>query len=111
MLVFLAFFSFYFYLFGGLPARFSDRAPPPGEDEGEYPNPARETLLAACAALLMTFALQAFWVMTASLQKIVPLTGLDLQPISISTISVISFFVILLGAVALAHSHADTPAG
>jgi hypothetical protein len=110
LLVFIAFFSLYFYLLGGLPARLSDRGPPPGEEPAEYSDRGRETLMAACAALVVTFALQALWVMTASLQKVVPLTGLDLQPISISTISVISFFIVLLGSVALAHSNADAPA-
>jgi hypothetical protein len=111
--IFLAFFAFYYHLFDGLKLSFAARGALGDEEPGEedFYARAREILLAACGALILTFALQALWVMTASLQKIVPLTGLDLQPISISTISVLSFVVVLLGSVALAHSYLDVRTG
>lgn len=103
--VFIAFCVFYYHLFDGLRVRFA----PQGDAEGG--GRARDTLLAACGALVLTFALQSLWVMTASLQKIIPLTGLDLLPISVSTISVLGFVGVLFGSVALAHSHADAADG
>jgi len=106
--VFFAFFAFYYHLFDGLKTSYASRFVPGDDYDGEgYFDRARETLLAAGGSLILTFALQAAWVMTASLQKIVPLTGLDLQPISVSTISVLSFIVILLGTVTLAHTYRE----
>lgn len=64
----------------------------------------RRLLLIIVGSLILTFAGQAMWVASATLQSIIPLTGLDLQPISTSSISVLSFFMVLLGSVALAHS-------
>lgn len=61
----------------------------------------RLALLRSSAALVLTFAAQALWVIMANLLYLVPFTGLDLQPISASTISILSFFVVLLGSAGL----------
>jgi hypothetical protein len=68
----------------------------------------RRFLLNLSAALVLTFAFQALYVISATLQNHVPFTGLDLQPVSTSAISVISFFVVLLGSVALTHTFNQT---
>lgn len=106
--VFLAFFVFYYYVFEGLKQSFAARQQAAEAGEGAGGDRARALLAAASSALVLTFALQALWMITASLERVVPLTGLDLQPVSVSTISVVSFFVVLLGAVTLAHTHNET---
>ena len=65
---------------------------------------ARRILIASAAAIGVTYGLQALWVITAALQKSIPLTGLDLQPISTSNISLVSFFGVLISSVAVAHN-------
>jgi hypothetical protein len=64
----------------------------------------RSILLIFGGALILTFALQALWVMLATLVSLIPFTGLDLQPISSSAIAVLSFCIVLLGSVALIHT-------
>lgn len=98
---------FYDLLFKGLYQTLLAPKEPAKDDDGAAQNAhsqERRLLLIMVGALILTFAGQAMWVASATLQSIIPLTGLDLQPISTSSISVLSFFLVLLGSVALAHS-------
>lgn len=114
-LLMFGFWLFYNQLFFGLyEAFFPGRVAVAGSDRGRS-SPAepveeksRSILAVFTAALVSTFALQTLWVSVATLQGAVPLTGLDLQPISTSAISVLSFFIILLGSVALSHNIMQT---
>jgi hypothetical protein len=103
-LLLLAFALFYNYLFGGLyQTLFAGKQNSDITAVNDNGGP-RDILLLFGGALILAFAAQALWVVLATLLSFVPLTGLDFQPISASTISILSFFVILLGTVALAHT-------
>lgn len=65
----------------------------------------RQVLVIVSVSLLVVSIVQTLWVATAALQGLVPMTGLDLQPISASRISLQNFFVALLGSVAVAHTN------
>lgn len=47
---------------------------------------------------------QLLWVFTATLLPLIPFSGLDLQPISASVISILGFMILLLGSVAWVHN-------
>lgn len=103
VLLLLAYALFYNYLFGGLyQALFAGKQN--NVTTAISGGGSREILLLFSGALILAFAFQALWVVLATLLSFVPLTGLDFQPISASTISILSFFVILLGSVAQAHT-------
>jgi cell division protein FtsW (lipid II flippase) len=80
----------------------------PPLSDGIEPSPAgqamRQLLMVISGTIVVTFAVQAMWVMSAAIQPMVPLTGLDLQPISGSVNSALSFVLVLLGSVAVAHT-------
>jgi hypothetical protein len=75
--------------------------------------PVRHVVAAYAASTVIVFCLQTFWVLSATLNRWVPISGLDLQPVSASVISVLGFVGMLLGSVALAHniSHSTTGKG
>jgi len=64
----------------------------------------RRVFVAYALGVTAAFLIQFMWVFTATLWRAVPLSGLDLQPISASVISVVGFVVILLGSAAFAHN-------
>ena len=124
--VFVAYAFFYNYLFRALSGALfaSDRrARPPGPapygavrvrplpggpapdaepaDEPPRDKSPRQLLLIFSGALVLAFMSQTLWVMVATLLSLVPFTGLDFQPVSASSISIVSFFVVLLGSAAL----------
>lgn len=102
-IIVIAYFIFYTRLYGSLYAPFLELC----QSKERFPivaKDARWILINTSGALIITFAVQSFWMLTASIQKRMPLTGLDLHPISASNISILSFFVILLGSVALVHN-------
>jgi hypothetical protein len=65
---------------------------------------ARRAFVAYALGVTAAFLVQFVWVFTATLWRGIPLSGLDLQPISASVISVSGFIVILLGSAAFAHN-------
>jgi cell division protein FtsW (lipid II flippase) len=71
----------------------------------------RHVAVAYAASIIVVFCLQTFWVLSATLNRWVPISGLDLQPISASVISVLGFVGMLLGSVALAHNISRPAAG
>lgn len=75
-----------------------------GLNPGAGPRDARDALRASAFAIASVACIQAAWVFAAPLQHYVPLTGQDLQPISASTIAVLSFFVVILGSAVAAHN-------
>jgi cell division protein FtsW (lipid II flippase) len=65
----------------------------------------RQLLVIVALSLLVVSMVQTLWMITASIHPRVPMTGLDLQPISASRISIQSFVIVLLGAIAVAHTN------
>lgn len=65
---------------------------------------ARAALATFAASVVLIAALQALWVAAASLQSSIPLTGQDLQPISSSSNSIVSFLLLLVGSSVIAHN-------
>jgi hypothetical protein len=55
-------------------------------------------------AIVLVFLFQLLWVSAATLCRFIPFSGLDLQPISASVISILGFMVLLLGSVAWVHN-------
>jgi hypothetical protein len=101
----LAYALFYVRLLGGLAWSLD------GLDQQNKSNPsqdARRILIATAAAIGVTYGFQALWVVAAALQQSVPLTGLDLQPISASNISLVNFFAVLCASVAISHNVCKT---
>ncbi len=80
------------------------QAPRP-DDEIRSPDEVVRYMLAAFAfAVTCVFLFQLLWVFTATLWRRVPISGLDLQPISASVISIVAFIILLLGSVAFVHN-------
>jgi hypothetical protein len=50
------------------------------------------------------------WVLMATLWRKVPFSGLDLQPVSASVISVVTFVVLLIGSHAFVNNVQKSPA-
>jgi hypothetical protein len=71
---------------------------------GQYLESVRHVLVAFAVSLIAVFLFQLLWVTTATLWRRVPISGLDLQPISASVISVVAFMVILLGSITFVHN-------
>jgi len=103
----VAYALFYNFLFAGLYGSLF-AASKTSETTTTQSHQPRAILLLVAGALILTFLAQTLWVLLATLLSFVPLTGLDLQPISSSTISILSFFVILVGSVALSHTFNET---
>jgi len=61
-------------------------------------------LKAYALGIIGAFLFQFVWVFTATLWRRLPFTGLDLQPISASVISVLSFVISLLGSVTVVRN-------
>jgi len=59
----------------------------------------RRVFVAYSRGIAAVFLFQFVWVFAATLWRRIPFTGLDLQPISASAISVLSFIIVLLGSV------------
>ncbi|HEX8179639.1 MAG TPA: hypothetical protein VF525_08875 [Pyrinomonadaceae bacterium] len=85
----------------------AERTAPDADREGAD-SVLRGTLTAYALGLTAAFLFQLLWVFTATLWQKVPFSGLDLQPISASVISVVSFVVILTGSVACVHNVRDS---
>ena len=68
------------------------------------PEGIRHVLTAYAVSLIAIFLFQLLWVFMATLWGRVPFSGLDLQPISASAISVIAFVIILLGSIMFVHN-------
>jgi hypothetical protein len=81
----------------------AERAAPVADREGAD-TLVRGALTAYALGLTAAFLCQLLWVFTATLWHKVPFSGLDLQPVSASVISVVSFVVILTGSVAYVHN-------
>jgi hypothetical protein len=80
--------------------------------DGEDARALTGRVIAACAAsLVLVFCFQFFWVLSATLNRWVPISGLDLNPISASVISILSFMGLLLGSVSFAHNVAQAGLG
>lgn len=60
---------------------------------------ARHVFVAYALSITLIFLVQFIWVFTATLWRRFPISGLDLQPISASILSVVAFFIILLGSI------------
>jgi hypothetical protein len=64
----------------------------------------RHALWAYVAGLTAALFFQCMWVLTATLWRRIPFSGLDLQPVSASVISVVTFVVFLLGSLAFLYN-------
>jgi cell division protein FtsW (lipid II flippase) len=65
----------------------------------------RQILVTTSLAVLVVSMVQTLWMIISTLSGMLPLTGLDLQPISNSSISVFGFIVGLFGLVALTQTN------
>jgi hypothetical protein len=101
----LAYALFYLRLLGGLAWSLDSLNQ---QNKSNPSQDARRILIATAAAISVTYGIQALWMVAAALQQSVPLTGLDLQPISASNISLVNFFAVLSASVALAHNVCKT---
>jgi hypothetical protein len=87
-----------------MPSPFAIRPPEQEVTGGQYQESMNHVLTAFAVSLIAVFLFQLLWVFTATLWRRVPISGLDLQPISASVISVVAFIVILLGSVNFVHN-------
>lgn len=83
------------YALGGFPARDG------GADASAADHRMALTMIAGC--LVFVLFVQNVWAFAQPLQPLVPLVGFDLQPISTSGSSVLSFLVVLIGSVCVAQ--------
>lgn len=68
----------------------------------------RYALAAYAVSIIIVFTIQFLWVLTATLWRRVPISGLDFQPISASVISILSFIGLLLGSIVFVYNiHQD----
>ena len=70
----------------------------------------KHALWAYAAGLSAALFFQCMWVLTATLWRKVPFSGLDLQPVSASVISVVTFVVLLTGSYAFVNNVWKSPA-
>jgi hypothetical protein len=93
-------------LIEAMPPPVAPPPPPAPTAPGQRDEPAawRHALSAYALGLVAVLMFQFVWVFTATLWRKVPFSGLDLQPVSASVISVVTFVVILLGSVATVHN-------
>ena len=64
----------------------------------------RHVLVAFGMSLITAFLFQLLWMLTANFWSKIPFSGLDLQPISASRISILAFIIILLGSINWIHN-------
>jgi hypothetical protein len=114
-LVVLAYSLIYLTLWGALsslsdPDKASELVGLTAQNDANSLSGDRLILVTVAAPLIVALGVQCLWAFTQPLQPLLPLIGFDLQPISTSGSSVLSFLLILIGSVSVAQTAARNSA-
>ncbi|HYJ88173.1 MAG TPA: hypothetical protein VEW46_19065 [Pyrinomonadaceae bacterium] len=108
-LVILAYILIYLTLWGALSSLYDPDKPLElvgftTQNDATSVSGVRLILAMVAASLIVPLGVQCLWAFTQPLQPLLPLIGFDLQPISTSGSSVLSFLLILIGSVSVAQT-------